>query len=141
MRDYYKDSRRYQRRRHRRIGLLFLLIFLLIIIFGQSLLGLLVSLAIIIMLLALIAAVSLFISRMWNSRHRQHVSNQQATELFYTLPEAWTPYEQGYRAQDSSAQQTKEATEPEAPSLLSPGTAYEEQPQAQYEQELPPMRR
>ncbi len=140
MRDYYKDSRRYQRRRHRRIGLLFLLIFLLIIIFGQSLLGLLVSLAII-MLLALIAAVSLFISRMWNSRHRQHVSNQQATELFYTLPEAWTPYEQGYRAQDSSAQQTKEATEPEAPSLLSPGTAYEEQPQAQYEQELPPMRR
>ena len=155
------------------------------------------------MLLALIAAVSLFTSRMWNLRLRQHSSNQQLTEPFSTPPEALTPYEQGYQAQESAAPQppsmatrlflphpyqgpsaalpepgasaesdlltllqlldylddsgvltdefesqkqrslqsdeTKEATEPGSTSLLSPEIQYEEQPQAQYAQELPPM--
>ena len=205
MRDDHTNVRRYQRRRHRRIGLLFLLLCLLIIIFGQPLLGILVSLAIIIMLLALIAAVFVFTSRIWNSRLRQHSSDQQPTEPFYTPPEALTLYEQGYRAEESAAQQpqamatllslpqpyegpsaalpepgasvesnvltllqllgqlddsgaltdefesqqqrmlqsdeTKEATEPGSTSLLLPGTPYEEQPQAQYAQELPPMTR
>lgn len=184
---YWNAPRRDQRGRRRWSRFLFPLIFLLIFVFTQSLAGFLVSLAIIVLLWALIAAASSS-SHMWNPPLQQQPPMQQPVEPLYTPPESEAPYEQGYMgvppaAQPSQQQQaeesdrlaqlaligdlyhagtltkeeferqkqrilqagatqagaTKEAGALEAPTTEPSEAGFEDQPQAQYEQELPPV--
>jgi hypothetical protein len=191
MRYYQDNSDRYQRRRRRVIIFLLPLVFLLIFVFSQSFTGLLISLGIIAILWALIAATWIS-SRMWDSQPGQQSPYQQPAVPVYTPPQAEVEptYEQGYRGEASPAWQQQpsyqyqepgasaesdrleqlkllgdlhasgvlsdeefesqkqrilqsDATQNEAAKGVAPSMSadarYEEQPQAQYEQEQPPM--
>lgn len=125
------------------MGFPFPLIFLLIFVFTHTLAGFVVSIAIIVILWALIAASSSG-GRRWMSPPMnmnqppmyQPPTYQPPYQPYAPPPEpVYTPYEQGYQAE----QPKTEVAEPEPSSAASSETQYEEQPTVQYPQELPPM--
>jgi hypothetical protein len=131
------------------MGFPFPLIFLLIFVFTHTLAGFIVSIGIIVLLWALIAASSSSGGRRWMSPPMN--MNQppiyqpppyqppiyQPPYQPYTMPPepTYTPYEQGYQAEQTKT----ESAEPEPSATASSEAQYEEQPTVQYPQELPPM--
>jgi len=142
----WNNPRGYRRRRRGWIGFPLPLVFLLIFVFTQSMTGFIVSIAIMVILWALIAASSSG-QRRWNMPPMnqppvyqppayQPPVYQPPYQPYAPPPEpTYTPYEQGYQSEQPKA----ESTEPESSAEASSETQYEEQPQAQYPQELPPM--
>ena len=167
MGDDQNNPPRYQRGRDRWIRYLFPLAFLLIFAFTQSLAGLLVSLAIIVLLWVIIAAAPLR-SRPGNA---PPIQQSPSPQLLAALPPQAHPYPQGPGISEESDRlarlkllgelhrsgiltddefayqkrrvlqtaEPKEATEAEAASARVPETGDEGQQQVHYLQELPPM--
>ena len=145
---YQGYRRRHWRRRGGMVGFPFMLFFM-ILLFSHSLTGFMIGIGAIV-LLSLLARLILpaifgagMMSTWWMSNQQTYQHPQQPTyqpyqQTYQPYEESYQPYEQGYQppAATSPDQEVEQQYQP--PSYEQ--THYEEQPQAQYPQEMPPMK-
>lgn len=140
----------YRRRRwHRRggmVGFPFIL-FLMIFLFWHSIGGLMIAIVAIV-LLSLLARIILpaifgagLMGALWSGNRQPYQQQQQQTyQPYQPSQESYQSYEQGYQYQPPvTPYREQEAAQQQYQVPSYEQAHYEEQPQAQYPQEMPPM--
>jgi len=130
------------------VGFPFMLLFF-ILLFSHSLTGFMIGIGVIV-LLSLLARLILpaifgvgMMSNWWTSNQQTYQQPQQPTyqpyqQTYQPYEESYQPYEQGYQPAVATSPDQEVEQEYQTPSYEQ--THYEEQPQAQYPQEMPPMK-